>query len=120
MSELLTSLSTTAGLSDIKFKSSSVYMTWSSNEDMADFFKTALSIDDEKDENALKTIKTSDLNILTSKNHDIEAVQYSIPDDGEDVAMLNCIHFISYLNGDFQLPTSEAAEDNTDESSASE
>lgn len=116
MKELLQSLSTTAGLCDIKSKASDIYMTWSSNKEMTDFFATALSIDINNDNNALRTLKTSDLNILTNKNKKIKAIQYSIPEDGESVAMLNCIHFISYLNGDYNPPTAQS-NSSTDSSS---
>ncbi len=98
LNELKQTLKTTAGLSDAKYSTSDNYSTWQSQKDLSSYFKNLLTIDDDSEN--LTTLKTSNLSILSNKNSDLDCVQYTVADDGEEVAMLNCVHYISHLLGD--------------------
>ena len=98
LNELNQALKTTAGLSDAKYSVSDNYSTWQAQKDLASYFKELLTIDDDSEN--LTTLETSNLSILSNKNSNLDCIDYKVADDGEEVAMLNCVHYMSHLLGD--------------------
>ena len=76
LQEMSDSFATTSGLCDIQYSASDTKKTWSADgdKDLAQFFLDALSFDES---NGLSTIKSSELDIFSSKVSGLNAISYT-------------------------------------------
>lgn len=93
LDEMSASFATTSGLCDIQYSTSETKKTWSSasDNDLAEFFMKALSFDES---DGLSSIKSSELDIFSSKVSDLNAISYTFNSENREAAMLNIIHFL--------------------------
>ncbi len=93
LQEMSDSFATTSGLCDIQYSASDTKKTWSADgdKDLAQFFLDALSFDES---NGLSTIKSSELDIFSSKVSGLNAISYTFNSENREAAMLNLLHFL--------------------------
>ncbi len=94
LQEMSDSFATTSGLCDIQYSASEAEKTWTSDaeRDLAQFFLDALSFDES---NGLSTIKSSELDIFSSKVSGLNAISYTFNSENRKAALMNLLHFLS-------------------------
>lgn len=87
---------TTSGLCEIKYKSSDIKITWSSdkNKNMATFFTEALGSEDYI---RTSSLRSDENDIISSKVDGVNMISYSFDASHGEPAMLNIVHFMESL-----------------------